>query len=73
MSAAIALPRRILKVLEPSATLPAQIRLRGQWLERAAGFRPGRRVLVTILGQGRLLIEEVSTSAPTKSSAGGAA
>ncbi|MSU62888.1 MAG: hypothetical protein EXS31_10910 [Pedosphaera sp.] len=60
MSAAIALPRRILKVLEPSATLPAQIRLRGQWLERAAGFRPGRRVIVTILGKGRMLIEEMT-------------
>ena len=49
----------MLKVEHATVYIPTQIRLKGQWLERLAGFRPGSLARVSVLSQGTLLIEQM--------------
>lgn len=59
---------RRIKVEPPGINIPAQIRLKGKWLE-AAGFSPGDYVEVHI-GTGQMLLQKVespkSQSPPTQ-------
>jgi hypothetical protein len=50
---------RLLKVERASVNVPPQIRLKGLWLERLAGFRPGALARVSLLARGMLVIEQL--------------
>lgn len=51
---------RSLKIEPASVHIPPQVRLKGQWLERA-GFTPGHRVEVRLDGPGTMTLRFLET------------